>query len=104
MPIVQIMLFGFAITNEINNVNIAILDKSKDSQTQKIISKISASPYFNIQNQLQSESQIEAIFKQGKVKAVLIFEKDFIKNLQNQKPIQSASSNRRHRTQYGQYD
>jgi hypothetical protein len=29
-----IMLFGFAITNEINNV-IAILDKSKDTETQK---------------------------------------------------------------------
>ena len=26
MPIAQIMLFGFAITNEINNVNIAILN------------------------------------------------------------------------------
>ncbi len=29
MPIVQILLFGFAITNEINQVNIAILDRSK---------------------------------------------------------------------------
>jgi ABC-2 type transport system permease protein len=43
MPIAQIMLFGFAITNEINNVNIAILDKSKDTETQIIINKISAS-------------------------------------------------------------
>ena len=42
MPIVQIMLFGFAITNEINNVNIAIFDKSKDTETQKIVNKISA--------------------------------------------------------------
>jgi ABC-2 type transport system permease protein len=33
MPIAQIM-FGFAITNEINNVNIAILDKSKDTETK----------------------------------------------------------------------
>ena len=82
MPIIQIMLFGFAITNEINNVDIAILDKSKDTETQKIISKINASKYFNIENQIQSENQIESIFKQGKVKAVLIFEKDFIKNLQ----------------------
>ncbi|MDT8418118.1 MAG: ABC transporter permease, partial [Lutibacter sp.] len=28
MPIAQILLFGFAITNEINNVDIAIFDKS----------------------------------------------------------------------------
>jgi ABC-2 type transport system permease protein len=85
MPIAQIMLFGFAITNEINNVNIAILDKSKDSETQKIINKISASSYFKINEQITNENQIENVFKKGKVKAVLVFEKDFIKNLQTLK-------------------
>lgn len=85
MPIAQIMLFGFAITNEINNVNIAILDKSRDSETQKIINKISASKYFYIEQEITNESQIESIFKKGKVKAVLVFENHFIKNLQTQK-------------------
>ena len=85
MPIAQIMLFGFAITNEINNVNIAILDQSKDTETQKIISKINASKYFGINQEITTENQIESVFKQGKVKAVLVFEKDFIKNLQTQK-------------------
>ena len=36
MPIAQILLFGFAITNEINNVDIAILDHSKDANTKEI--------------------------------------------------------------------
>ena len=43
MPIAQILLFGFAITNEINNVDIAILDHSNDEETQKIIQKIKSS-------------------------------------------------------------
>ena len=60
MPVVQIMLFGFAITNEINNVNIAILDQSKDTETQKIINKINASKYFNIQEEITNENQIES--------------------------------------------
>ena len=85
MPMVQIMLFGFAITNEINNVNIAIFDQSKDTETQQIINKISASKYFKIQNQITHETQIENVFRTGKIKAVLVFEKDFIQNLQNQK-------------------
>jgi ABC-2 type transport system permease protein len=85
MPMVQIMLFGFAITNEINNVNIAILDQSKDNKTQQIINKISASKYFKIVNQITHEAQIESVFRTGKVKAVLVFEKDFIQNLQNKK-------------------
>lgn len=85
MPIAQIMLFGFAITNEINNVNIAIFDQSKDTETQKIISKIDASKYFNIEQEITSEAQIESSFKKGKVKAVLVFEKDFIKKFQTLK-------------------
>jgi len=81
MPIAQIMLFGFAITNEINNVDIAILDKSKDATTQEIINKISSSTYFSIEQNVLNESEIEAIFRKGKIKAVLVFEKDFSKKL-----------------------
>lgn len=80
MPVVQIMLFGFAITNEINNVNIAILDHSNDTETKEIITKINASKYFHILQNIENESQIESVFKKGKVKAVLVFEPDFTKN------------------------
>lgn len=81
MPIVQILLFGFAITNEINNVNIAILDHSKDTTTKEIINKIGASKYFSVQNFIKNETEIATSFQKGKIKAVLIFENDFSKNL-----------------------
>jgi len=77
MPIAQIMLFGFAITNEINNVDIAIFDKSKDATTQEIIHKITASKYFSNKQVIKSDTDIEAVFKKGKVKAVLVFENNF---------------------------
>ncbi|WP_158978695.1 ABC transporter permease [Cellulophaga sp. L1A9] len=81
MPIAQILLFGFAITNEINNVDIAILDHSKDANTTEIISKIGSSKYFSIKQVITKEADIAAVFKKGEVKAVLNFEKDFSKNL-----------------------
>ncbi|MDT7830028.1 ABC transporter permease [Pricia sp. S334] len=81
MPIAQIMLFGFAITNEINNVDIAILDRSKDVTTQEIINKISASKYFSILQVLENGTEIAPVFEKGRVKAVLYFEKDFSKKL-----------------------
>jgi len=81
MPIAQIMLFGFAITNEINNVDIAILDKSKDATTQEIINKVSSSKYFSNKQLIKNEAEIESVFKKGMVKAVLIFENDFSKKL-----------------------
>lgn len=81
MPIAQILLFGFAITNEINNVDIAILDHSRDTTTEEIINKISASKYFTIKQMIAREADIETAFKRGKIKAVLIFQKDFSQKL-----------------------
>ena len=83
MPIAQIMLFGFAITNEINNVNVAVLDLSKDVSTNSIVNKISASSYFTVTQLLESQNEVEAIFKKGKVKAVIVFEKDFDQQMRN---------------------
>ena len=91
MPIAQILLFGFAITNEINNVDIAILDYAKDAESEKIIQKIKASKYFNIENQIDNEKAIESEFKNGKIKAVLLFERDFAKKLENQKKADRKS-------------
>ncbi|MGB5662270.1 ABC transporter permease, partial [Eudoraea sp.] len=81
MPVAQILLFGFAITNEINNVDIAVLDHSKDATTEEIINSIAASEYFSIDQFIEREADIETVFKQGKVKAVLNIEKDFSQKL-----------------------
>ncbi|MGZ5243315.1 MAG: ABC transporter permease [Bacteroidia bacterium] len=81
MPIAQIMLFGFAISNEIKNAKIAILDNSKDHITQQITNKLLASGYFILEKNLQSNAEIEAVFREGNVKEVIIFEPDFAQKL-----------------------
>ncbi|MBN1970061.1 MAG: ABC transporter permease [Candidatus Delongbacteria bacterium] len=81
MPVIQIVLFGFAITNEINDAKIAILDKSKDAVTEKIISKILSSGYFKLTGYLESSSEIEPAFKSGKVQEVVIFQENFDEDL-----------------------
>jgi ABC-2 type transport system permease protein len=81
MPIAQILLFGFAITNEINHVKIAILDRSNDEQTKEIIQKINATSYFTVEEYLYRMEDIEKIFKSGRVKAVLVFDKNTAKDL-----------------------
>jgi ABC-type multidrug transport system, permease component len=77
MPIVQIVLFGFAITNEIQNASIAILDNSKDDATQNLITRIESSRYFNIDRSLHTNDQIYNAFKTGRIKMAVIFQPDF---------------------------
>src|SRR5581483_11077447 len=68
LPVVQIVLFGFALTNELKNANIAVVDNSKDIATQQIINKMEGSNFFHVQKTLTNPSQIDAAFKSGKIK------------------------------------
>jgi ABC-2 type transport system permease protein len=77
LPIVQLLIFGFAITTEVRNANIAILDASKDEVTQDIITKIESSQYFDIDRTISTGDQIEKAFKTGKIKLAIVFQQNF---------------------------
>lgn len=84
IPIMQLMLFGTVITNDIKDVHIAIYDQSKDEVTQEITSKLLSSGYFLLDQYLDNTEDIEAIFKKGKVKEVLVFEPKFAETLERE--------------------
>ncbi|MCF6171448.1 MAG: ABC transporter permease [Bacteroidales bacterium] len=84
MPVAQVLLFGFAITTDINDAKIAILDHSKDPVTRDITQKILSSKYFILEQNLQSNNQIEAAFKAGNIKEVIVFEQNFAEKLQRE--------------------
>jgi ABC-2 type transport system permease protein len=77
MPVIQLLIFGFAITTEVRNTNIAILDNSKDETTQKIITRIESTDYFTIDRTLAYSQQIEEAFKKGKIKLAVVFQPNF---------------------------
>jgi ABC-2 type transport system permease protein len=85
MPIIQIMLFGFAITNEIKDAKIAILDHARDEHSAVLINKILSTDYFQLDGYLTDDGEIETIFKKGKVKEVIIFERGFGEKLEKEK-------------------
>jgi ABC-2 type transport system permease protein len=77
IPITQLLIFGTVIKSEIRNVHIAIYDQSKDETTNQITNKILSSGYFILDENLNSISKIENIFKKGTVKEVIVFESNF---------------------------
>lgn len=77
MPTAQIILFGFALTNEIKNTAIGILDQSKDNISTAIISKIGESKYFDIAADYKNEKEIEQAFKSDEIRAALVFPAGF---------------------------
>ena len=81
MPIVQIILFGFAITTEVKNVRVAVLDPSNDVITRRIIDRMDASEYFSVTRRFYSPGDIDHFFRRGDVDMVLVFSERFSDNL-----------------------
>lgn len=81
MPMVQILLFGFAITTEVKNVRIAVFDPSKDVSTQHIKERFQASEYFTIAKELIKPDDINNVFKSGEIDMVIVFSENFADNL-----------------------
>ena len=73
MPIILIILFGYAITTEIKCVPIAVFDQSRDEVSRKITEHLGASEYFDLYKMVDSEAEAQSLFKQGKIKLVVVF-------------------------------
>ncbi|MDR0712434.1 MAG: ABC transporter permease [Prevotellaceae bacterium] len=81
MPIVQIILFGFAITNEVKNAHVAVFDPAKDVSTTSITERLHSSRYFDVVRYLDSEAEADEVFKKGRANLVVIFSESFGENL-----------------------
>ena len=87
MPVVQIILFGFALTNEVKNSNFAVWDRSGSTASTRLIAEMEASKYFDLRDMVYSEADIERVFRQGRVKMVLVFPPTFNADLLREKPL-----------------
>jgi ABC-2 type transport system permease protein len=83
MPVVQIIIFGFALTNEVKNANIAILDNSKDAATASLTTQLDASRYFALEKNIVTYKQIEEEFRKGKIKLAIVFPQHFGEDLEH---------------------
>lgn len=83
MPVIQIIIFGYALTNEVKNSKIAVLDNAKDAASASLVSQLDNSRYFDIETRLYSAKQIDEVFRQGKVKMVVVLPGNFGNDLQH---------------------
>jgi ABC-2 type transport system permease protein len=81
IPIAQLLLFGYVMTNEVRNVKIAIVDHSKDDLSKRLSVELLSSGFFQLAAIPTSENEYEELLRSGKVKEIVVFEPDFAKNL-----------------------
>jgi ABC-2 type transport system permease protein len=83
MPLIQILIFGFALTNEVKNAGFVVLNNASDVASQQLISQISASRYFSFKKNIYSYKEIEHAFQRDEAKIAIIFPPSFGSDLQH---------------------
>src|SRR4051812_36615721 len=77
LPVVQIVLFGFALSSEVKNIGITVLDNARDATSEQIVDRIKTSSYFLVKEPVLNYADIEEKFREGNIKCALIFPPDF---------------------------
>lgn len=81
LPVLMLMILGYAVSTEIKNTPFVVLDESKSPVTQKFIEKIRANEYFNLTGYINSVGDIEKSFREGSAKMAIIIPSTFGSNL-----------------------
>jgi ABC-2 type transport system permease protein len=81
MPVMMMLLFGFALSSEVKNSNIGILDLSHDESTVLLTDRFEQSQYFSVTQKLRNEREISEEFKKNNLRMVIIFPPNFRQNL-----------------------
>jgi len=91
MPALLMLLFGYAVTLDVKEVSMAVLDRDRTQESLNFIQRFSASPYFRLRFWVRDEKEMRRLIDQGEVKMGLVIPWDFSKTIKADKvaPVQA---------------
>ena len=77
MPLVQSMVFGYAVTTDVKQVTTAIYDQAQTPDSRELIDRFTHSGYFSVKTMIRSDREMDELIDQGEVAAILRIPPDF---------------------------
>jgi len=87
LPIVQIALFGFALSNEVKEVNMVVCNLSNETKATELIQKFDASGNFKVVQVIHDPNALDQWFKKGNIKMCMVIPAQFEKNAVRERKI-----------------
>lgn len=88
MPIVQIILFGFAISTEVKEVKTAVLVSASDAGVRRMTDRLDASEYFTVLYVVHTPEELEELFRRNKIELAVSFSPDISRYRSDSEKIQ----------------
>jgi ABC-2 type transport system permease protein len=80
-PVIQMLVFGYAATLEVRHIPTAVLDFDNSQMSRDLLSRFTASPYFDVRARLKDRSQIGELIDRGDVTVALQIHAGFAQDL-----------------------
>ncbi len=90
IPVMQLVLFGFAINMDVRNLDAAVLDQADTARSREVVAELGSSQVLNLRYHLSAPQQIDRLLREGKISAALVIPADFEARLQrkDEAPLQ----------------
>lgn len=90
MPVMQIFLLGYAVTNDVRNVPLAVWDQDRSWASRQLLDAYRAADYFHLDYDVGSEKELRRLIEGGQARAGLIIPPDYSTRLTNGDTAQVA--------------
>lgn len=77
LPVIMLLILGFAVSTEIKNTSFVVLDESKTTETRLLIDKLNTNEYFHLAGYLHTIEEVEKSFQNGDTKLAVIIPSNF---------------------------
>ncbi|HMK55338.1 MAG TPA: ABC transporter permease [Dissulfurispiraceae bacterium] len=88
MPVMQLFIYGYAITFDVNNIKTVVLDRDRSSLSRELVSEFESSGYFTIAAYIDRYNDIDTFFKMNRAKVAIIIPERFSKEMKAGKSAQ----------------
>ena len=82
LPLVQLFLLGYAATNEVRNIPVAVFDQSQSPEARALLEAYRASDYFMMAYSVNSDAELRQLIEKGQAGVGLIIPPDYATRLQ----------------------
>ena len=77
IPLIQLILFGYAINTDVRNLQAAVADQANSHLSRQLIADMNASQVLNFEHQVSSAEELEALLDSGRISIALFIPADF---------------------------
>ena len=81
MPIIMLFLLGYAATNDVRNVPMAVFDQSRGPEARALLNAYRTADYFKLAYIVNSNAEMQSLIENGRAKAGLIIPPDYAQQL-----------------------